>query len=78
MAAYRLADVLRAHALQVGPHPVRVLLAQVMEQHGIIGPIRRRQPGVENMAAEAAAVALVCFWLRRCSLHALAMVSPSA
>jgi hypothetical protein len=46
-----------------------VLLAEMTEQHLPVGRLGHRQPGRKRLATEAAAVELVCFWLRYCSLH---------
>jgi hypothetical protein len=42
---YHHLTILGAHPLQRGLHLVRVLLAHVREPLGVIGPLRRRQPG---------------------------------
>jgi hypothetical protein len=45
------------HAVEERPHPVAVLLAEVLQQQGAVGLPGRGQSGVEEQAAEAAAVA---------------------
>jgi hypothetical protein len=52
-------DVLGAHARQVRPHLVGVLLAEVGEQHRAVRALGRRQPAGQDPAADPAAVAAV-------------------
>src|SRR5918999_6218793 len=52
-------DILRAHALQVGPDLGRVHGAEVVQEHRPIGLLCHRQPGRELPPAVAAAVALL-------------------
>jgi hypothetical protein len=45
-------DTLGPHALQVRPHLVWMVLAEVIEQHRRLGSLGHRQPGGQDGAAE--------------------------
>jgi hypothetical protein len=47
---------LGVHAIEEDLHLVGVPVAEVLQQHGAVGLPRHRQPGVEELAAEAAAI----------------------
>jgi hypothetical protein len=50
-------DAFSLHALQVRPHLVGMVLAEVVEQHGAIGALGHQQLGGQDVAAKATAIA---------------------
>jgi hypothetical protein len=50
------------HALQVGADFPRVQIAEMMQQHGAIGPLGHGEPGGQLPPTEAAAIAFL--WAR--------------